>query len=216
LKLFIILAASVMFGGQACAQGLTATKCELVGAKMFRGKQVRCEVTNEGVLAVGALSYMLQVTEAGRSFPWLESESYLHIPGGIEPGESIPLEFNAGGLDARAEGRDLDFHIIFSDLVTPKPLPSAIPSVEDDIRNCFNVGSLSSEALRSEITLSFVVGGGNKPQSASIKAVGEVTGAQLQMYEAARRAVIRCGAGGLSSLSKFQAGDEVIVKFPLK
>ncbi|MEL7092565.1 MAG: energy transducer TonB [Pseudomonadota bacterium] len=64
---------------------------------------------------------------------------------------------------------------------------------------CWNVGSLSSEALRTTVTLAVDMEQSGKPIVASIRLIGSEGGsdtAARQAYEAARRAIIRCARDG--------------------
>lgn len=69
------------------------------------------------------------------------------------------------------------------------------------VQRCWNVGSLSSEALATTVVVSVQMFESRKPDIASIRMLshsgGSATAAQ-QAYEAARRAIIRCGNDGFS------------------
>ena len=67
------------------------------------------------------------------------------------------------------------------------------------IRRCWNVGALSTDALRVTVTLGFTMTPDAKPEIGSINLVSAEGGtgdAVNRAYEAARRAVIRCGSAG--------------------
>jgi len=67
------------------------------------------------------------------------------------------------------------------------------------VQQCWNVGSLSSDALRVTVTVAVSMNENGKPDNASIRMVGSeggADGAVKQAFEAARRAIIRCGARG--------------------
>lgn len=67
------------------------------------------------------------------------------------------------------------------------------------VNACWNVGALSMEALRTTVTVGFSVGQDGVPDAGSITLVESAGGsdtATRQAYEAARRAIIRCGARG--------------------
>ncbi len=67
------------------------------------------------------------------------------------------------------------------------------------VSSCWNVGSLSSEALRTTVVVSVAMNQDGTPQTNSIKMTsssGGSQGAANQAFEAARRAIIRCGARG--------------------
>ena len=69
------------------------------------------------------------------------------------------------------------------------------------VQNCWNVGSLSSEALRTTVVVSVTMSEDSRPVTSSIEmlsASGGSGSAAKQAYEAARRAIIRCGASGFN------------------
>jgi hypothetical protein len=67
------------------------------------------------------------------------------------------------------------------------------------IQKCWNVGALSSEAMRMTVSVSVAMGRDGRPDVASIQMVdfsGGSEAAAQQAYEAARRAIVRCGNDG--------------------
>jgi hypothetical protein len=67
------------------------------------------------------------------------------------------------------------------------------------VQQCWNVGSLSSDALRVTVTVAVNVAQNGVPDAASIRMAefkGGSDAAARQAFEAARRAIIRCGAKG--------------------
>lgn len=67
------------------------------------------------------------------------------------------------------------------------------------VQQCWNIGSLSSEAMRTTVTLSVEMEQDGRPVVSSIRMIASEGGsdaAARQAYEAARRAIIRCGARG--------------------
>ncbi len=67
------------------------------------------------------------------------------------------------------------------------------------VSSCWNVGSLSSEALATTVVVAVSLSQDGKPQVDTIRMVsssGGDDGAARQAFEAARRAIIRCGAKG--------------------
>jgi hypothetical protein len=67
------------------------------------------------------------------------------------------------------------------------------------VQACWNVGSLSSDALLTTVTVAVSMGQDGVPDAASIRMIGFQGGTDAsarQAYEAARRAIIRCGARG--------------------
>lgn len=67
------------------------------------------------------------------------------------------------------------------------------------VSSCWNVGSLSTAALQTEVVVGVSLGQNGMPDAASVRLLtfsgGSEAGAQ-QAFEAARRAIIRCGARG--------------------
>jgi hypothetical protein len=67
------------------------------------------------------------------------------------------------------------------------------------VQRCWNVGSLSSDALLVTVTVGVSVAQTGVPDAGSIRMLGFEGGTEAaarQAYEAARRAIIRCGAAG--------------------
>ena len=67
------------------------------------------------------------------------------------------------------------------------------------VSNCWNVGSLSSAALRTTVVVGVSMSREGKPEIGSIRLLSSSGGADSaakQAYEAARRAIIRCGSKG--------------------
>ncbi|MEM7471951.1 MAG: energy transducer TonB [Pseudomonadota bacterium] len=85
------------------------------------------------------------------------------------------------------------------------------------IQRCWNVGALSTDALRVTVTVGFTMTPDAKPEIGSINLVGAEGGsggAVDKAYEAARRAIIRCGSGGFGlPAEKFDQWRGVEVKF---
>ena len=69
------------------------------------------------------------------------------------------------------------------------------------VQACWNVGSLSSDALRVTVTVGVSVAQSGVPDAGSVRMLGFEGGsdaAARQAFEAARRAIIRCGAKGFN------------------
>ncbi len=67
------------------------------------------------------------------------------------------------------------------------------------VQRCWNVGSLSAEAMRTTVTVLVEMGRDSKPIHATIRRLGYEGGNETsarQAFEAARRAIIRCGNDG--------------------
>ncbi|PTX45641.1 hypothetical protein IQ03_04549 [Gemmobacter caeni] len=68
------------------------------------------------------------------------------------------------------------------------------------IERCWNVGSLSTEAQRVAVEIGMIIGADGRPVASSIELLsfsGGSDSAVRQAYEAARRAILRCGSQGL-------------------
>ena len=85
------------------------------------------------------------------------------------------------------------------------------------VQQCWNVGSLSSEALRVTVVLYVSVAQTGVPDAGSIRMVDFTGGSEAaarQAFETARRAVIRCGARGFPlPAEKFEQWREMELVF---
>lgn len=89
---------------------------------------------------------------------------------------------------------------------TEAPRPSGPPlsagekdALRVSVSACWNVGSLSSAALATTVVVAVNMGQDGKPDIGSIRMLsssGGDAGSARQAFEAARRAIIRCGARG--------------------
>jgi hypothetical protein len=199
-----------------------ADELSIIGScKLGSSKDVLpCEVSNPFDRAIASLEYSLIASEEGREVPWGFSSGSLSIAGGVEPGETVELEFGAPDLPARAKGRDIRievdraraFDMAGGALNPAGPSGNALnlTDLEADkltsaIAACWNVGALSLNALRTTIVLSVEVDASGLPDAGSITLVEGKLGSETefrQAFEAARRAVIRCGARGLPYSAK--------------
>lgn len=85
------------------------------------------------------------------------------------------------------------------------------------IQKCWNVGALSTDALKVTVTVGFTMTPDARPEIGSIRLVaaeGGSGGAVDRAYEAARRAIIRCGSAGFGlPAEKYNQWRGVEVKF---
>ncbi|SEK22808.1 Cell division and transport-associated protein TolA [Roseovarius azorensis] len=89
---------------------------------------------------------------------------------------------------------------------TERPAGPPLTSGEKDalrvaVQQCWNVGSLSSEALATTVVVTVGMAEDGKPKTGSIRMLSSSGGsdaAARQAFEAARRAIIRCGANGFN------------------
>ena len=88
---------------------------------------------------------------------------------------------------------------------TPAPMnppTQLLPETElADLRvavsRCWNVGSLSTEALRTKVVVRVTINSDGRPERMTLQGYeGGSEVAAVQAFEIARRAVIRCGAAG--------------------
>jgi hypothetical protein len=89
---------------------------------------------------------------------------------------------------------------------TQAEVPSGPPLTDGEkdalrvsVSNCWNVGSLSTEALKTTVVVAVSLSQEGKPDSGSVRMLsssGGSAGAADQAFQAARRAIIRCGSKG--------------------
>ena len=108
------------------------------------------------------------------------------------------------------------YTLLFSLFIATATTTEGEPFADDlgtAIERCWNVGALSSEAQRISITIGFRLGTDGKPISDSIELRNTQGGdaATRQAFEAARRAILRCGAKGFPRLPGIE-GSEVTIE----
>lgn len=85
------------------------------------------------------------------------------------------------------------------------------------VQQCWNVGSLSSEALRTTVTVGVEMEQSGRPVISSIRMIGAEGGSEAsarQAFEAARRAIIRCGSSGFDlPVEKFAQWRDIEMTF---
>lgn len=102
--------------------------------------------------------------------------------------------------------------------------PSGPPLTADEtnelrlaVSQCWNVGSLSSAALATTVVVGVDMTQDGKPVAGSIRMISSDGGSQdaaRQAYEAARRAIIRCGASGYAlPVEKYDHWREIEMTF---
>ncbi len=121
------------------------------------------------------------------------------------PPEEIPTEEPAANPVADAVADAVADTAAPSEAPTPVA-PSGPPLTRGErdalrvsVQRCWNVGSLSSDALLSTVTIAVSMSQDGRPDNGSIRMLGFEGGTEAgarQAYEAARRAIIRCGASG--------------------
>lgn len=85
------------------------------------------------------------------------------------------------------------------------------------VQKCWNVGSLSSEAISTTVVVAVAMGRDGRPDTGSIKMLsfsGGSDGAAGQAFAAARRAIIRCGAKGYDlPVEKYSQWQDIEMTF---
>ncbi len=85
------------------------------------------------------------------------------------------------------------------------------------VSKCWNVGSLSTEALKTTVEVAVSLDPEGRPKTGTIRMMASTGGsasAAKQAYEAARRAIIRCGAKGFSLPSeKYDHWRDIVMTF---
>jgi hypothetical protein len=88
------------------------------------------------------------------------------------------------------------------------------------IRGCWNVGTTSSEALRTTVTVAFTMNQNGYPDAISFRLVSSEGGSDAAVrvaYDAARRAVLRCATQGRDGydlpLESYPLWQEVEIRF---
>ncbi|MGB3409136.1 MAG: energy transducer TonB, partial [Jannaschia sp.] len=111
------------------------------------------------------------------------------------------------------------------DTTSPAPsAPSGPPLTQGErdglriaVSACWNLGSLSTEAMRTRVTIAMEMNRDGTPLTNSIRLVGSTGGSQAaaaQAFEAGRRAIVRCGQGGFELPDeKFEQWREIEMTF---
>jgi hypothetical protein len=85
------------------------------------------------------------------------------------------------------------------------------------VKQCWNVGALSTDALNTIVTIAVSMGPDGKPDSGSIRMIGVEGGTEAsaqQAFEAGRRAIIRCARNGYAlPAEKYEQWKEIEITF---
>jgi len=135
--------------------------------------------------------------------------------------ESQPAQPEPPAADPVAEA-------IAADLARPSSPGPAVPSgppltggerdaLRVAVQECWNVGALSSEALRTIVTINVAMNRDGTPRAETIRQVSASGGGEAaarQAFEAARRAIIRCGARGFPlPAEKYEQWRDIEITF---
>jgi hypothetical protein len=178
----MLLFLMAFFGAEASAQTFDLTECEALD------EMLSCPVSNSGDNAFRSIRYAVVAVEDGRTFPWAETTGVVEIPGGLEPGETVNANFPLPTLPERAEGREIQY----------KASANPLAWLDDaaTIAGCWNTGTLTSAALAETITIRFSVDVRGVPYGLVLDANGSNNPNAMAAFQAARRAILRCGGNG--------------------
>ena len=79
----------------------TPAAAELVEIKNCRLQQVElmpinrvvtCDITNLGQVPIASMAYRVLIGQVDRTVPWVDKARSAEIAGGIEPGETVPVD----------------------------------------------------------------------------------------------------------------------------
>ena len=119
----VIFALACGVAGSASA-GAELSDCQFPDSPVWEtGEVIVCNVTNTSTTAIAALSYGVALTEPSRTVPWLDTTgkppraaSAIPIPGGIEPGEMLPITFlNPGNIPDGADSDKIDISVVIAE-----------------------------------------------------------------------------------------------------
>lgn len=189
---------------------VTITNCELAD---LRGRTaLRCDLTNTGTEAIASIRFRAVLRDENRTVPWAatpgSSTEMIAISGGIEPSESLSEFLVLPAIPDRAEKETLRIEILdlrafgVDDQPIPRGGPASASAPAAWAERCWNVGALSAEAQRATIAVRFEIDREGKPISDTIKLADTDAGPRPtdQAFEEARRAILRCGAIGVSQM----------------
>jgi hypothetical protein len=125
---------------------------------------------------------------------------------------------SASAIDAQVELLDAAIEVALEVPNLPPPLSAGtISQVASAIQACWNVGSLSRSARSTTIIVAMEMNPNGRPVSDSIRLVkssNEDAATTAQAYEAARRAILRCGSGGLKlALEQYERWKTIELTF---
>jgi hypothetical protein len=118
------------------------------------------------------------------------------------PEEPAPAETDTAVEDAVAAALAESNQPAASETPTGPPMTDGEKdALRVAVQQCWNVGSLSTDALRTTVIVAVSMSQDGRPDNGSIRMIGFEGGSEAaaqQAYEAARRAIIRCGANGFA------------------
>ncbi len=137
------------------------------------------------------------VTRPSRPQPQPEPDT--QVTEAAQPAEPEQSSTSSAVADALAEALAGG-----ADVEAPEPSGPPLTLGEKDalrvaVSQCWNVGSLSTDALKTTVVVAVSLAQDGRPDTGSIRmlsSTGGASSAAQQAFDAARRAIIRCGARG--------------------
>lgn len=109
-----------------------------------------------------------------------------------------------------------------SDNAAPLPIGSRLSPGEENalrlaVKNCWNLGAASTEVMSTKVTVFVAMNQDGTPQNGSIQLMSHTGGSESsakKAFEAARRAIIRCGASGYNlPIEKYDQWQNIEITF---
>lgn len=115
----------------ASAQGAAEVGACVVDQASLSGAIATCDITNSSQTPIAAVRYAFRIVEDGRTVPWGEGgyDEMFHliveVPGGIEPGETVPVQLLVERLPSRADPTRARYEIELLEVgdVNGNPIP---------------------------------------------------------------------------------------------
>ena len=204
--LYPTVLALCFFGAPSLA--FEVTDCAARTTYSAQSLAVECDVTNRLDGAIASFAVELRASQAGRTVPWLEQIARVEVAGGIEPTETINILVATPNISNRANlsevmwtatpieawGVDGQALLQSRDRLTAQEARDLAAS----IRPCFSLGALSRGAQSSTVEIAFALDAFGRPDIFAMESTSSaMTSAERQLFEAARRAIFRCGTSGL-------------------
>lgn len=206
--LYTTILALCSFGAPSVA--FEVTNCAARTTYTAQSLAVECDVTNRLNSAIASFAVELRASQVGRTVPWLEQTARVNVAGGVEPEETINILVATPNISNRANLSEViwtatpieAWSIDGQALLTRRGELTAQEArdLAASIRPCFSLGTLSREAQSSTVEIAFALDGFGRPDIFTMESTSNaMTSAERQLFEAARRAILRCGTSGLAA-----------------
>ena len=170
---------------------------------------VSCDITNTLDAAIAEIEVEVVSKSSNRTVPWTDSISRFGVPGGIEPRETVHQLVAVAVLPQRAIGEINEIVWTVTAIeawdVSGLPIMNPLPEITfanqqmiaASVSPCFDVGTLSRSAQQQSVIIDFEIDDIGRPDIFSMSArTAEMSPDETQLFEAARRAILRCGSNG--------------------